>query len=594
MKQVKIGPAFLDNVSGLGKRRSHSSGSFISSEILVLAPAFFLLLLFGIIFVRLFYLQILRGNYYAGLADQNRTRTESIAAPRGIILDRYGRPLVANSPSYKLVNGKKVVPISNDQALKLIAQGKNIKNDVLRDYLYKNAFAHVLGYVGQMSEKEVVLPDFSDYDITDSVGKAGLESQYEKKLHGVNGRKLYEVDSRGIKLRELGTDAATPGQDINTTLNRDIGVSVEKAFEAANVERGAVVVSDPRDGGILAIFSYPSFDPNLFTHPANYVAQGTYKDVESILMDGVGQPLLDRSISGAYPPGSTFKLVTAIAALEEGAMKPHTQVEDTGILRVGDFSFGNWYFLQHGRKDGNVDVVKAIARSNDIYFYKASEKTGVNKVSEWAREFGLGKKFNIDLPAEVAGTVPTMEWKEKVIGEQWYLGDTYNYGIGQGYLLATPLQVNMFTQVFANEGKLYKPHLVLGDNKILKKDFIKKENINLVRQGMENSCADGGVAFPFFNFKVKNPKLKIDNSNYFKDASAGASMVNVKVACKTGTAEIGDAETKPHSWITVYAPAKKPEIVVTVLVENGGEGSSVAGPIARDILKDYFEKKQSN
>ncbi len=605
MSKIRIGHAFTDSVSEQRLGKSHSGNGIFNSEFFVLAPAFFLLLFFGIIFVRLFYLQVLRKDYYAGLSDQNRTRTESVAAPRGIITDRFGRPLVANSPSFKIIEeghgpdaskgGNRVKLLTQDQALKLISEGKPVKNDVLREYLYKEAFAHSVGYVGQISADEAILPAFSDYAISDFVGKAGLEKEYESTLHGKNGRKLYEVDSRGLKLRELGTDAPVAGKSLATTLDRDIGVSVAKAF--ANVQRGAAVVSDPRDGGILAIFSSPSFDPNLFTHPASYKAGGQYKKVENILLDGNGQPLLDRSISGAYPPGSTFKLITAIAALERGTIKPDTEIEDTGILKVGNFSFGNWYFLQYGRREGELNVVGAIKRSNDIFFYKTAEKTGVDNVSSWANEFGLGERLNIDLPQEAAGTVPTKKWKEKQMGEQWYLGDTYNYGIGQGFLLTTPLQVNMFTSVFANGGKLFQPHMLLGKNKVLKENFIKKENIDLVRKGMEQSCDTGGVAWPFFNFKVSAKGWsasgrKIDNKDFFLDSSGSAKMVRVKVACKTGTAEIGGKDTKPHAWITVFAPFNNPEIVVTVLVENGGEGSSVAGPIAKKILTDYFENKR--
>lgn len=593
MSGIKIGPAFFDSISGERKSKSRGSNSFLTPDSIILAPLFFLLLFFGIIVARLFYLQILQNSYYKGLSDQNRTRTTTIAAPRGIILDRFGRPLVANSPSYKIINGKEVTLLTNDQGLKLMANGKNVESDVVRDYLYKNAFAHVLGYVGQISENESILPEFSNYALTDFVGKIGLEKQYEKILHGTNGREIYEVNSNGVKLRDLGTDAPIPGANLNTTLDRDIGVSVEKAVDAAKIAHGAVVVSNPADGGILAMYSAPSFDPNLFTHSKGYQASGNYHDVSSILLDGAGQPLLDRAMGGSYPPGSTFKLVSATAALENGAITPTTEIEDTGILKVGDFSFGNWYFLQYGRKEGSLNVVGAIKRSNDIFFYKAAEKTGVDKVSAWARKFGLGSKTGIDLPAEASGTVPTVEWKEKTIGEQWYLGDTYNYGIGQGYLLTTPLQVNMFTDVFASQGKLFKPHLILGDNKIVRQNFIGKQNIDLVREGMAEACDTGGVAWPLFNFKVKNSHLKIDNINYFPVASASADYVHVKLACKTGTAEIGGADTKPHAWITVFAPFVNPEIAVTVLVENGGEGSSIAGPIAKQILTDYFTKKNN-
>ncbi len=590
---VKIGPAFHDYVSREKTNRPRGGGLVLTDEIISLVPIFLLILVLFIISARLFYVQVLRSNYYVRLSDENRTRTEIIPAPRGIIYDRVGRPLVANTPSYKIVekveNEEKVTRLSNEQALKLISQGKKVESDIRREYLYKDAFPHVLGYVGQITKEELASSDFSEYGITDYSGKMGLEQEYEKILHGRNGRKLFEVDASGKFVRELGQEEPVGGQSIKTTLDLDVQLAAHKAFK--DIEKGAAVVSDPRNGAILAIYSKPTYDPNIFTYDSSYKPEGEYKSRESILLDSEKQPLLDRAISGVYPPGSTFKLVSAVAALEKKAVDKDTLIEDTGILRVGEFSFGNWYFLQHGRKDGEVNVIKAIARSNDIYFYKASEKTGVETISSFARQFGLGSRLGIDLPGESVGTVPSPLWKEEVIGEPWYLGDTFNYGIGQGYLLTTPLQVNSFTNVFANHGTLFRPHIVESQEKILKKNFLKRENVDLVREGMRQSCEAGGVAWPFFEFKVKNDRIKIDNKNYIEDASGSAKMVRVKVGCKTGTAEVGDAETKPHAWITVFAPYYNPEVVVTVLVENSGEGSSVAGPVARDILKDYFEKK---
>jgi len=593
-RRVKIGPAFSESINEQRFGKVRSSKNFVPTGLSYVAPFFFLIVFFSIIFIRLFYLQVIRGSYYKGLSDQNRTRTESIAAPRGIIFDRLGRPLIANSPAFKTIDktlpaGKQVRLLSRDEALPLIAKGVTVESETVRDYLNKQAFAHVVGYIGQISEEEIILPEFNDYSPSDFVGKSGLEKQYETLLHGQNGKRLFEVDAGGKKIRELGTQSALAGQNLHTTLDRDIGNSVAKAFE--KVERGAAIVSDPRDGGILAIYSSPSYDPNIFTHNDKYRPEGKYLSVEEVLTDQDLRPLLNRATSGVYPPGSTFKLVAAAGSLESRAISTQTEIDDPGILKVGTFSFGNWYFLQYGRTDGVINVVGAIKRSNDIFFYKAAESLGVDKLSSWAKNFGLGRSLDIDLPEEAGGTVPTRDWKQDVIGEPWYLGDTYNYGIGQGYLLTTPLQVNSFTEVFANGGTLYRPHLLNKESKIIKDDFIKKENIDLVRLGMRESCETGGVAWPFFDFKVNNSKLKIDNKNYIKDASAGASMVRVKVACKTGTAESG-GDNDPHAWITVFAPFEKPEIVVTVLVENGGEGSSVAGPIAHDILRDYFEKKK--
>lgn len=585
-----VGLAFPDFVTEEGfKKRRGSGRKFIPHEILDLAPLFFLVLLFSFIAVRLFYVQIIRGDYYKRLANENRTRTTVIPAPRGIIYDMYGRPLVSNSPAFKIFDNGKAKIIGKDEALKLISENKKVENDIEREYLYKESFAHVIGYVGQISEKEVLLPEFKNYSISDSVGKIGLEKEYEQKLHGLNGKEIFEVNSKGEQVRPLGREEALQGENINTTLNLDLQLSASNAFK--NFKKGAVVVSDPRDGSIRTLFSKPDFDPNIFTHPDSYVASGEYSSRENVILDNDNQPFLNRAISGTYPPGSTFKLVTAVAALEKGAITSSTQIEDTGVLRVGAFSFGNWYYLQYGRTEGSLNVVGAIKRSNDIFFYKAAEGTGVDVLSLWAEKLGLGETYGIDIPGEAHGTVPNPSWKKDVVGESWYLGDTYNYGIGQGYLLTTPLQVNMWTSVFANDGTLYSPHLLKDSTKVLKKNVVKKEYAELVREGMRQSCETGGVAWPFFNFKVKNDNLKIDNLNYVEDASGGAKMVRVKVGCKTGTAQIGGEKDLPHAWISVFAPFYNPEVVVTVLVENGGEGSSIAGPIARDILKEYFEKK---
>jgi penicillin-binding protein 2 len=611
-KKFSTGHAFSDyvekNTFSFSKKDSYST-SFTTSSLLVIFPLFLLGSIFLIITLRLFFVQIVQGSYYARLSDENRTRTVNIPSPRGIIFDRFKRPLVRNVPAFEIIEktlpaGKqnKVKILPRDEALELINKGKNVIETTSREYLYKDVFAHVLGYTGQISEEELTQEFFKSYALTDFTGKMGIEKQYENKLYGKNGRKLYEVDANGKEIRFLGQHEEVSGDNLYTTLDIDVQQASERAFK--DVEKGAVVVSDPRNGGILAIYSKPTFDPNLFTHSERYVADGDYKTVLDIVNDSEKQPLLDRAIGGVYPPGSTFKLVTAVAALSSGAIKPETEFEDTGILRVGEFSFGNWYFLQYGGKDGNVDVVKAIKRSNDIFFYHASEETGVNTISNWARRMGVGKKLGIDLPEEEQGTVPTERWKERVIGEKWYLGDTYNYGIGQGYLLTTPLQVNFWTTVFANNGTLYKPHLIKNEKKVLEENIIKKEYINLIKKGMEESCEQGGVAWPLFNFTVQNDRIKLDNLDFTqgsasqsaRTASDSAKLkkgnyVRVKIGCKTGTAETGGKETEPHAWITVFAPYHDPEIAVTVLVENGGEGSSVAGPIARDILKEYFEKK---
>lgn len=587
---VKVGHAFSDYVisdTSQIKRRTGRTYSYVG--LVPAVPFIILILVVAFLLIRLFYVQVLRGDYYAALADSNRTRTTLIPAARGVLFDHNGKPLVRNVPSFKILENGKVRILSREEALNLMSNGKKVENDVQREYLYNDAFAHVLGYIGQVSHDELLRPQFADYSVSDFDGKMGLEAQYETLLHGKNGKELNEIDAQGKQIRFLGKQEEQAGMDLKTTLDVELQLAARDAFPPD--KKGAIVISDPRDGSIRALYSGPSFDPNLFTHPKEYTGKGKFKTLADVLMDGSTQPFLDRAIGGVYPPGSTFKLITATAALEQGAVNKDTIIEDNGTLKVGAFSFGNWYFIQYGRTEGPVDIVKAIKRSNDIYFYKAAEQTGVDKLSAWARKFNLGKKLGIDIPGEASGTVPDEAWKKEVIGEQWYLGDTYHYGIGQGFLLTTPLQVNAWTIPFANNGVLYKPYLIEGKTEVLKKDFIRPQDRELIRQGMLEACDTGGVAWPLFGFKVKNEHLPLDGKDYTPDASAGAQMVHVKIGCKTGTAETTN-ERKNHAWITVFAPFYNPEIVVTVLVEEGGEGSSDAGPIAEKILRRYFENKK--
>lgn len=594
----KVGYAFSDFVTEEKFRSGRPKTHGIDTNFLGIIPLIIFIGVFVLLSFRLFYLQVLRSDYFSRLSDENRTRTEIIPASRGILLDRFGRPLVSNSPSFKVLEGNKVRLLEKNEALDLLSQDKPVLNDIKREYLYKDSFAHVLGYIGQISEEESKMAEFEDYGISDFVGKMGLEKQYEKILHGTNGKELFEVDAHGEKIRKLGRQEPVSGNNITTTLDIDIQKSVYEAFK--DVKKGAVVVSDPKTGGILALYSKPSFDPNLFTHTSTYKPSGQYSNVMQILTDTDNQPLLDRAISGTYPPGSTYKLVSATAALEEGKMKPDTIIEDTGQISVGGATFGNWYFIQYGRKEGPVDVVKAIARSNDIYFYRAAERTGIDVIHDWSTRFKLGEPLGIDLPHEEKGLMPSKKWKRETFDEDWYTGDSFNLGIGQGYLLATPLQINMMTSVFANEdGILYRPHLVEDDVVEIRKDFISQKNRDLVRRGMQGACGTGGTAYTFFNFAVKNKNLEIDNRDFLpigtesaQLATQSADLVRVSVACKTGTAETGGKETEPHAWLTAFAPYNEPEIVVTVLVENGGEGSKVAGPITTEIMKKYFESKR--
>lgn len=558
----------------------------------------------GILLFRLFSLQIVQGEKYRKLADSNRIRTQIVHAPRGVIFDRNGIPLVLNMPGFRRVasasaekkNAEVAVTtevIAKADALALIAKGaETIEVDSLREYPYKEALGHVVGYIGQISEDEMNATEFSDYQPQDWIGKSGIERRYEYLLRGIDGKQLLEVDVYGKKVRALGQTDPISGHDVTLTIDAKLQEAIYQATK--EMKKGVVIVSTPT-GEILAMVSRPAFDPNLFTLDKTYKPASTsgYTSLQEILTDGENQPLLDRAIGGIYPPGSTFKLLTAVSGLENNIIDEKYSVADTGVLKVGEFSYANWFYTDHGKTEqGKVDVIKAISRSNDIYFYKLAEKIGVDTLSETAAKFGVGSKLGIDLGGEVSGLLPTKEWKEEEIGEKWYLGDSFHFGIGQGYLLTTPLQVNQWTQTIAAGGMFYQPRLLKNkEAKLIEKGLVSDKTLDLVRKGMIASCSPGGVAFPLYNYKIKNKSLKVDGKNYVKVTSSSADIRQIPVACKTGTAQHGGEKTLPHAWITLFAPAYKPEIVVTVLHESAGEGSKEAAPIAKKVLDAYFAEK---
>jgi penicillin-binding protein 2 len=440
------------------------------------------------------------------------------------------------------------------------------------------------------------------YSPQDVVGKNGLEYAYESVLKGTNGHDLVEVDAAGMVVKSLGQLPSSPGATLRVTLDKGLQEVIYAQFAGKQHMKGAAVALDPRTGAVLALVSFPSFDSNAF-------AQGISASAYQVLLNNKQLPLFNRVIGAQLPPGSTVKPMVGLAALQEGVVTDRTIIYDRGKITVpNQFNPAISYDFVGWKRTGlgPMTVRSAIASSSDIYFYVVGggypgtgvDGLGIERLAAYYRKFNLGKPTGIDLPGEKPGVVPDPDWKASYfksdpILRKWYLGDTFNYGIGQGYLLTTPLQVNFMTTVVANGGDLFKPHIIKGTGEKIKENLVKNEYLNLVLQGMKESCEVGGVAWPFFDFKVKNDMLKIDNTNYVEDASGSSSMVRVKVGCKTGTAETGGNETKPHAWITVIAPFYNPEVVVTVLVENGGEGSSIAGPVARDILKVYFERKKN-
>lgn len=537
-------------------------------------------LFFGLA-LRLFHLQVVQGANFRQRSDNNRILLRQIPAARGVIYDSKGEALVSNQPVQRLLTDSTGAilldsPIlTRDEVLRLEAtQSGRLVTTVGRYYPFKQNAAHVVGYVAEASQEEL---ETSDLILGEMIGKAGLEKSFNQELMGIAGSEVIELNAQGKVLRRIGQLDPQPGLDLQ--LHLDIELQ-KKAVEALGNRPGAVVVSRPNTGAILALVSSPSYDPNLFGFSDRELGvsqtEESHNELASLLTDE-NRPLVDRAISGAYPPGSVYKIVPSIGGLENEVIEASTEVEDTGVITIDQYQFRNWYWTQYGRNEGLVDLTTALQRSNDIYYYKVGEWLGIDALAEWSRAFGLGTETGIDLPGEVAGLVPDPVWKERVKNERWFLGNTYHMAIGQGDLLTTPLQVNQMMGVVANGGRLCKPQLVdkIGDKDQVGAECrevgIHSENLERVVEGLIAACQQGGTAYPFFDFSLNKLNQKFSPEDL--------------VACKTGTAQFFDPEDRTHAWFTIFAPAKNPEIEITVLVEAAGEGSAEAAPVAKQILE---------
>lgn len=523
---------------------SFSGEKKISSRYLLYIFIFFVLIFFSFLVLKLFQLTIVKGDYYRRLSEQNRIRELIVEPKRGTIIDRNGLVIAENTQA-------DISKISD----RLVSH---------RKYYNSESAAQLVGYIQRADENDLKNdPCLYKLKIGDKVGKKGAEKIFECDLRGRQGKKLIEVDSKGEYVRTLSLLPPQDGKTIQLSLNMTLQKKVSDILKG---KKAAVVATDPQTGEVILFVSTPSFNPEDFENENS-------KQIQSYLDDN-NKPLFDRVAEATYPPGSIFKLVLAAGALEDKKIDDKTEFQDTGILHAGPLTFGNWYYLQYGKTDGMVNIVKAIQRSNDIFFYKTGSLLSPNRIKYWAEQLGYGKNTNIGLE-ESEGLIPSEFWKQDTIKEQWYLGDTYNLSIGQGFVLVTPLQVTQATSVFANGGYLCTPQLLKNNdpgsqlaerNHNCKKLPLSKKTIDLIREGMKEACSTDGTGWPLFDFKPQT-------------------------ACKTGTAESQGKNIQPHAWITVFAPYEKPEIVLTVLVEEGGQGSDVAGPIAKEILKAYFEKK---
>lgn len=605
-KRKKLGLAFIDEVAKVNFKSGHFRHKIDDDWKEIFLPNFnpgapeslpksfwrktvflsIVAVLFFIIFLRLFHLQIVEGKQNRELADGNRIQIRIIHAPRGVIFDRNGKILALNAPAFRLTDptNKKTIVIQREQALEMEVKNDSraalLEVDNVRVYPKGEEQAHILGYVSEATEDQLKSLNISvsqSYHPGDRVGQSGVESSFESILRGVDGGEIIEVDSTGKKLRTIRTIAPIAGKDVYLTIDADLQhqayIVLSEGVKKAGSCCGALVSQDPANGQVLALVSYPSYDNNLFTNLSddNKLAE---------ILNDKNSPILNRVISGVYPPGSTFKILTSLAALGSGKITAGTTIDDTGQINLGTFKFTNWYFTQYGRTEGSVNLIKALQRSNDTYYYHIGQSLGEKVLIDWSRRINLGSRLGIDLPGEVPGLIGDNDWKVRNTGQIWYPGDTLHMAIGQGFLLLTPLQVSSLISYVAGDGHLYKPKLllkVLQDNKIvsgfreesLLSDLTKKEDLKTIKQGLSLVSKDGGTAWPFFAFPIKT-------------------------AGKTGTAEFGDLKNKTHAWYTSYAPEDDPKITATVLIEAGGEGSSVASPIVRELYRWYFSDDKNN
>jgi penicillin-binding protein 2 len=574
----------------------------------------FVTFIFVTLIFRLVDIQLLNGKSFEKLADNNKTYRVNLPEERGVFLDRYNRPLVYNKPVYfKLDSADSLYSektrINHDQALDIMSQDSDlIRMELERMYLYPKSISHVLGYIGSVSVED--LDEDSSLYISDKIGKFGLEKEFQDFLKGSKGSKIFEINALGEKQRLIAEEKGFPGKNIPTTLDPYLS---EISLSAMGDNKGAVVILDASNSEVLSLVSTPAFDNSTLSE--SFSDEKLERKRMLDITDSFTNPqklFFNRAISGAYPPGSIFKIITALAGLEGKKIDKDTSVLDEGVLKVGEYSYANWYFTQFGRKEGDISLLRAISRSNDIYFYKVAEWVGPEKLREMAELFSLGQKTGIQLQSEVLGVIPDPEWKQRVIGERWFLGNTYHMGIGQGNILVSPIQIAQMVQGVANNGNLCKATLIkdsfgesgmglLGVGSIFGQSRcgevgVLEENTELVLQGMLDACSAGGTGFPFFNY---NSEILGDRDNDVSrngvgsdeelesDFGAGGSVNDLinkgAVACKTGTSEFGGVDENgyrnTHAWFAAVVGTK--DLVKEAIesrkktlldeLENGGE-----------------------
>ena len=628
-KGLKVNKAesssWQEELSGLPALSSEEA-SVCNWRLTISVCAFFFSALF--LLGKTFTLQVINGRENIFKASANRILVERKLPERGLIFDREGQVLAKNVPGFRatltysrlpedrraeiIQKSADVLQFSKEQieqkfteakltpntavtlksgisheeklsldALHYLLPGIDVAQDILRSYPKAEIIAHTLGYLREISEDELRNLNFTQYLPGDSLGSDGLERNYEEILSGMVGRRLIEVDAVGNLIRVIAEEEAAAGKNLYLSLDIDFQEQsaelLVKAIEKYAATGGVFIAQEVKSGQILSLVTQPSFDNNLFSH------QLTSNDYESLLNDSE-KPLFNRAISGNYPPGSTVKLIVAAAALQEKVISPKTRIDDyPQVIKIGPWEFPDWTVAWGRVAHGILTVREAIAESCDIFFYKIGggheeiEGLGIEKLKIYFNLFGLGQKTGIDLPGEAKGLVPDPIWKQEVKHEDWFLGNTYHVSIGQGDLLASPIQILQTTNVVASQGKLLKPRLLQRietadgqvvtefEPEVVRKDFINKDYIKVVAEGMRMGVSDG-IVYPL-------------------------RIAKVEVAAKTGTAEFGTKNAKgeyeTHAWVTGFAPYDNPEISFVLLLESGG-ASSNAAEAAREILDWYF------
>lgn len=565
-------------------------------------------LIFLLFILRLWQLQIIQGKEYRKLSEANRLRIINITAPRGIIFDRNGIPLVKNTAYFyaslipqefnrnKISSLSKLLNIPAEEILEKINKkdlspfipiklkggltlnevafiearrsdfpGLIIETEISREYTYGKIGSHLIGYLGKISPFQSKDPAFKDLHPDTFVGQCGIEKIFDKALRGIAGKKIIEVNALGREMRLLQETPPVKGKDITLSIDIHLMQEADKAF---GQNAGALVAIKPETGEILGLISKPSFDPNLFS-------RGISKDAWLSLKQDRDNPLLNRALQCQYPPGSTFKIITALAGLEEGVIKFDTKINCTGSISYGKWHFGCW------RKKGHniLSLKRAIIESCDVYFYEVGEKLGIDRLHRYALNLGLGKKTGIELGDEKNGLIPNTQWKLKEYKKTWFPGETFIASIGQGYISVTPIQLAVMLSSITNGGNLFKPLLIKdGIPQSMGKINIKPENLEFMKEALYGVVNDkGGTGW-----------------------AAKSNLINI--GGKTGTAQVvGIRKTsaqlpkkfRDHAWFIAFAPTEKPEIALSVLVEHGGHGGVSAAPIAKKAIEAYLNSKNN-